>query len=361
MKLVTVIGARPQFVKAAMLSRYIRNNTDCGIFETLVHTGQHYDYNMSDVFFQEMDIPQPDINLHIGSGTHGKMTGEMIIDLEKLFINEKPDVVLVYGDTNSTLAGALVASKLHIPIAHVEAGLRTYIMAQPEEQNRRLTDHLSTWLFCPTKNAVNDLILEGITDCGDKNKPNADKKRVSMIGDIMYDASLYYRNKNTVKIAEKDFILLTIHRAENTDNLVSLMAIVNAVNSLIDHRFVFPVHPRTQKILQNENIKLKPHIKIINPLSYFEMMAYESNCSAVLTDSGGVQKEAYFWGKPCITIAEATAWVELVEAGWNTLTGADTKKIVEAVKNITIPNEHPDLYGDGHCAEKIIAELRKFI
>jgi UDP-GlcNAc3NAcA epimerase len=357
MKLTTVIGARPQFIKAAVLSRYIRENPECGITETLIHTGQHYDPNMSDVFFQEMDIPQPDVNLHTGSGLHGKMTGEMLIKLEEIFIKEKPDAVLVYGDTNSTLAGALAASKLHIPIAHVEAGPRTNLMIQPEEQNRRLTDHLSTWLFCPTKTAVDNLALEGITDCGDGNKPDADKKRVCMTGDIMYDASLYYRKKNNITINEKDFILVTIHRAENTDSLESLRAIVNAINSLTEYNFVFPVHPRTRKIIKQENIKFDRHVKIMEPFSYFEMMAYESNCAVILTDSGGVQKEAYFFGKPCITIAKSTGWVELVEAGWNTLADADTGSIVEAVKNITIPAEHPDLYGDGHCAEKIIAEL----
>jgi UDP-GlcNAc3NAcA epimerase len=358
MNLLTVIGARPQFIKAAVLSRYIRNNPSYGITETLLHTGQHYDQNMSDVFFEEMNIPSPDINLHVGSGNHGKTTGLMLEQIEDVILERKPDVVLVYGDTNSTLAGALAASKLHVPVAHVEAGLRSFMMIMPEEQNRRLTDHLSTWLFCPTQTAVDNLKQEGIADNESTVKPNADKKRVVITGDIMYDASLYYRGKNNIQINEKDFILLTIHRAENTDDLLRLSSIVRAVNNLTGYRFIFPVHPRTRKILEQQNLEFASHVKMIEPVGYLEMIAYEAVCSAVLTDSGGVQKEAFFFRKPCITMRDSTEWVELVSSGWNTITGADTDKIITAVKNLHIPNEYPALYGDGNCAQKICGFLK---
>jgi UDP-GlcNAc3NAcA epimerase len=353
MNLLTIIGARPQFIKAAVLSRYIRDNLSCGITETLLHTGQHYDQNMSDVFFEEMDIPQPDINLHIGSGNHGKTTGLMLEKIEDVIIGRKPDAVLVYGDTNSTLAGALAASKLKVPVAHVEAGLRSFMMIMPEEQNRRLTDHLSTWLFCPTQTAVDNLKLEGIADNESIGIPNADKKRVAITGDIMYDASLYYRERKDIQINENNFILLTIHRAENTDDTVRLASIIKAINNLSNFRFIFPVHPRTRKILEQQNLKFASHVKMIEPVGYLEMIAYEVACSAVLTDSGGVQKEAYFFRKPCITMRDSTEWVELVNSGWNTLTGADTEKIIEAVVNVHIPNEYPSLYGDGNCDQKI--------
>ena len=356
MKLLTVIGARPQFIKAAVLSRYIQNNPSLGITEMLLHTGQHYDQNMSDVFFTEMEIPQPDINLHTGSGSHGKTTGIMLERIEEIIVEKKPDAVLVYGDTNSTLAGALAASKLHVPVAHVEAGLRSHMMAMPEEQNRRLTDHLSTWLFCPTLTAVNNLAKEGIFDSIEVH-PSSDNKRVAMTGDIMYDASLYYRTKNKFKTDEKDFILLTIHRAENTDDPERLAAICAALNELTGYRFIFPVHPRTRKIINTENITLAEHIKLIEPVGYFEMLSLESACAAVLTDSGGVQKEAYFFRKPCITMRDSTEWIELVDSGWNTITGANTEKIINAVKNSRIPENYPSLYGDGNCAEKIASYL----
>jgi len=358
--LLTVIGARPQFVKAAVLSRYIRDNPSLGIQETLVHTGQHYDQNMSDVFFEEMDIPQPDINLHVGSGNHGKTTGLMLERIEDVILERKPDVLLVYGDTNSTLAGALAASKIHVPIAHVEAGLRSFMMAMPEEQNRRLTDHLSTWLFCPTQTAVDNLKHEGIENTASV-RFDADNKRVVLTGDIMYEASLYYRKKNSVQINKKDFILMTVHRAENTDNPARLTPIVKAINSLTSYKFIFPVHPRTRKILKQQNLEFSSHVKMIDPVGYLEMIAYESASSAILTDSGGVQKEAYFFRKPCITMRDSTEWVELVDSGWNTLTGADTDKIVNTVKNLKIPDEYPALYGDGNCASKICDILRQHI
>ena len=357
MNLLTVIGARPQFIKAAVLSRYIRDNPSCGISETLLHTGQHYDQNMSDVFFEEMEIPRPEINLHTGSGAHGKTTGLMLQLIEEILLERKPDVLLVYGDTNSTLAGALAASKLHIPVAHVEAGLRSFMMTMPEEQNRRLTDHLSTWLFCPTQTAVDNLAREGITNCSGTTLSSSDEKRVAITGDIMYDASIYYRGKANYRTDERDFILLTIHRAENTDNPKRFTAICTALNELSGYRFIFPIHPRTRKILEQEKIPLTDHVKLIEPVGYFQMLALESACTAILTDSGGVQKEAYFFKKPCITVRDSTEWVELVKTGWNTLTGADTEKIVNAVKNLHVPDEYSALYGDGNCAEKICGLL----
>ena len=356
MHILTVIGARPQFIKAAVLSRYIRDKANIDVKETLVHTGQHYDANMSDIFFIEMDIPKPHINLNLGSGSHGKMTGEMLKGIEEIIIDKKPDLLLVYGDTNSTLAGALAASKLHVPVAHVEAGLRSFMMAMPEEQNRRLTDHISTWLFCPTETAIKNLTKEGIVHT---DMPwNPDNKCVALTGDIMYDASLYYRSINKVPNDEKDFILLTIHRQENTDNIERLSSIVKAINSLDTFKFIFPVHPRTTKILAQAGLEFKKHVKLIEPVGYFEMLKLEENCSLVLTDSGGVQKEAFFFQKPCITLRDSTEWVELVEHGWNTIVGANTEKIISAVKNINTPSIYPSLYGNGKTAEKIIEILK---
>jgi len=357
MNILTIIGARPQFIKSAVLSRYIRDNPSCGIAETMLHTGQHYDKNMNDVFFEELDIPNPGKNLHVGSGNHGKTTGLMLERIEEEIMNHKPDAVLVYGDTNSTLAGALAASKLHVPVAHVEAGLRSFMMAMPEEQNRRLTDQLSTWLFCPTQTAMNNLEHEGIINYVSVDKPSSDKKRVAITGDIMYEASLFYRGKKADYINERDFILMTIHRAENTDDPGRLKSIVNAVNTMANYRFVFPVHPRTRKILEQQNLQFASHVKIIDPVSYLEMIAYELACSAVLTDSGGLQKEAFFFCKPCITMRDSTEWVELVDSGWNTLTGADTDKIIAAIKNMQKPKNYPLLYGDGRSAEKIVSHL----
>jgi UDP-GlcNAc3NAcA epimerase len=361
MKLLTVVGARPQFIKAAVLSRYLRENPSCGISEILLHTGQHYDQNMSEVFFSEMEIPHPEINLQIGSGSHGKTTGRMLEGIESLILERKPDVVLVYGDTNSTLAGALAASKLHVPVAHVEAGLRSFMMSMPEEQNRRLTDHLSTWLFCPTQTAVDNLSHEGITGCTNASQPTSDNRRVSMTGDIMYDASLYYREKACTQTMEKDFFLLTLHRAENTDDPKRLSAIFSALNKLSEYRFIFPIHPRTRKNIEEKNIKLAGHIKLIEPVGYFKMLALESSCSVILTDSGGVQKEAYFFKKPCITLRDSTEWVELVNSGWNTLVGADTEKIIFTINNLQIPAEYPAFYGDGNCAKKICETFIKNI
>ena len=352
--------------KAAVLSRYVREHgARLGLREFLVHTGQHYDDNMSELFFREMGIPTPDINLNVGSGSHGKMTGEMLIALEAIMLDRKPDIILVYGDTNSTLAGALAASKLHIPVAHVEAGLRSYMMNMPEEQNRRMTDHLATWLFCPTTIAIANLSKEGILDSVEGN-PNADNKRVTNVGDIMLEASLYYRERATQLIngnparsagIEGAFSLLTIHRAENTDDPSKLGNIVAALNAMDDIEFLFPVHPRTRKILDSLGLVLGKHVKKIDPVGYLDMIRLESECDFVVTDSGGVQKEAFFFNKPCITLRDRTEWVELVEAGWNTLAGTDTERIVDAARKIRSPASKPVLYGDGKCAEKIALEL----
>jgi len=364
-EVMTIVGARPQFIKAAVFSRHVcRFGDTLGLREFLVHTGQHYDDNMSEIFFREMDIPAPDVNLKVGSGAHGKTTAEMLTGLEALMLERKPEIVLVYGDTNSTLAGALAASKLHIPIAHVEAGLRSFMMIMPEEQNRRLTDHLSTWLLCPTDTAIKNLRDEGIRDGKSVSRPNPDKKRVVNVGDIMLEASLYYREKADVKktINEKygikgSFTLLTIHRAENTDDPARLKSIFTALEALSERTIIFPVHPRTRKIMSDLGMSPGQHIRMIDPVGYLEMVALESECDLVLTDSGGVQKEAFFFNKPCITLRDSTEWVELVETGWNTLVGADTDAIITAVHKSRRPVEHPILYGDGRTAEKIAFEL----
>ena len=362
LKLLTVIGARPQFVKAAVLSRLIRSDKWKDKFEeVLLHTGQHYDENMSEIFFRDMQIPKPDIHLHIGGTTHGAMTGQMLIEIEAALLKEKPDILLVYGDTNSTLAGALAASKLHIPLAHVEAGLRSYNRRMPEEQNRILTDHLATWLFCPTDTAVNNLKTEGIS------------KGVHQVGDIMYDATLFYQqvlkaeattNKDRLTDLElhtlpEKFLLATIHRAENTDDLQRLTNIVNAFNAIHD-TVILPLHPRTKKKLNDAGLLLNHNIKVIEPIGYLEMLALEMRATAIITDSGGVQKEACFMQKPCITLRDETEWVETVTHGWNTLTGADTEKILHAVNNLNFPTTKADLYGDGTTGGKILERLHEF-
>ena len=364
-KILTVIGARPQFVKAAVLSRLVRTERyRDSIQEFLVHTGQHYDANMSEVFFSEMEIPAPDANLGIGSGNHGQMTGLMLMRLEELILENKPDILLVYGDTNSTMAGALAASKLHVPVAHVEAGLRSYMMEMPEEQNRRLTDNLASYLFCPTQTAIHNLEVEGIRP-SEEGKPSADHKRVSMVGDIMLDASLHYRGKSS-KAAEtlvgglpRPFCLLTIHRAENTDDLTRLRAIVEGINEASETNFVFPIHPRTRKVLEGNGLAFGKHVRLIDPVGYFEMLALENACSFVMTDSGGVQKEAYFFEKPCLTIRDSTEWVELVDAGWNTLVGAERAAIRTALGEVKAPVEHPLLYGRGEAAVAIADTLAR--
>ncbi len=349
--ILTVVGARPQFIKAAVLSRLIRERGE--LSEFLVHTGQHYDDNMSEIFFRQMRIPEPDANLGVGSGSHGRQTGAMLAALEEVLTARRPERVLVYGDTNSTLAGALAAAKLGIPVAHVEAGLRSFQRAMPEEINRVVADRLSDLLFCPTPTAVDNLSAEGI------------RQGVHLVGDVMFDASLYYRRLIDEGGAElrlppglpADFYLLTLHRAENTDDPARLRAIVEALNGLDGHPGVFPVHPRTRKMLAAQGLRLAPHIRAIEPVGYLEMLALEGRCRFVVTDSGGVQKEAFFFGKPCITLRDQTEWVETVRSGWNTLTGADPARIRGAFHSVRAPGERPAFYGDGDSGSRIFSIL----
>jgi UDP-N-acetylglucosamine 2-epimerase (non-hydrolysing) len=356
MKIVTVVGARPQFIKASSVSRAIEEfNQSAGreaIKEIMVHTGQHYDYKMSRVFFEELDLKEPDYHLSVGSGTHGWQTGEMLKRVEEVLIQEKPDIVLVYGDTNSTLAGALAASKLHIPIAHVEAGLRSFNKKMPEEINRVLTDHISQYLFCPTKTAVENLAREGI------------KEGVYLVGDVMCDVLLsnLERVKEKSKILEtlglrsRKYLLATIHRAENVDNPYNLKSIIEAFSSL-EETIVFPVHPRTQKALSGLDICVNSNICVINPVGYLDMLNLEKNARLILTDSGGVQKEAYILGVPCLTLREETEWIETVEAGWNSLVGVGPDKIKESVKTFCPNGYRFHLFGDGRSCERIIQIL----
>lgn len=356
MKIVTVVGARPQFVKAAIVSRYCPNYN---LTEIMIHTGQHYDSNMSDVFFQEMCIPKPNYFLGIGGKSHGALTGQMLEKIENILLSEKPDAVLVYGDTDSTLAGALAAAKLHIPVAHVEAGLRSFNMAMPEEINRVLTDRVSSWLFCPTQTAVSNLDAEGYSLSSRNHK-------VFQVGDVMYDAALYYQKISRpseaileMQINMSDFYLATIHRAENTDNQERLFGIIQALNEIAAMKpVILPLHPRTRKIIAGMKLDLN-HIKVIEPVGYFDMISLLNHCSAVFTDSGGVQKEAYFFNKPCVTLRDETEWVELVEHGYNVLAGTNRAKIMEAQAGLESKrfDFSTQLYGDGTAGEKIVQRL----
>ena len=355
MKIVTIVGARPQFIKASALSREIKNHS--GIEEVIIHTGQHFDANMSDIFFKEMDIPAPKYQLDIHSLSHGAMTGRMLEEIEKILVSEKPDCVLVYGDTNSTLAGALAARKLNIRVAHVEAGLRSYNMAMPEEINRILTDRISDILFCPTDTAIKNLKNEGF-----------DHFNIKLVqsGDIMFDAALYYKSKadsestiiDDLNLNSGEYVLATIHRQENTDQTNRLQEIIEALNIIHHHRtVVVPIHPRTRKLIEQQQIKVK--FKMIDPVGYLDMISLTSNASIVMTDSGGLQKEAFFFGKYCITLRDQTEWIELVEGGFNTLVGADKNVILDAYHTNLSPKTSFNirLYGDGHAAGKIINSL----
>jgi UDP-GlcNAc3NAcA epimerase len=348
MKILTIIGARPQFIKAAPVSRELRKSHQ----EIIVHTGQHYDANMSDIFFEELNIPKPDYHLNVGSGTHGKQTGDMLIKIEEVCLKEKPDFVLVYGDTNSTLAGALAAAKLHIPIIHIEAGLRSFNKKMPEEINRIMTDHVSEYLFCPTETAVKNLQAENIT------------KNVYNVGDVMYDAVLYNQNlaeQSTILeklgLQEKDYYLITLHRAENTDDQQKMTQIMNAFKQ-IDKKLVWPIHPRTKNKLQMYGIELNdiPNLHVIEPVGYLDMLKLEMGADKILTDSGGVQKEAYFLHVPCVTLREETEWIETLESHANILVGADTEKILKAV-NETRSCDYPPVFGDGQTAQHIVRIL----
>ncbi len=372
MKVCTIIGARPQFIKAAPVSRAIAEHNR--LTEVIIHTGQHFDDDMSDVFFKELNIPKPDYNLGINSTSHGAMTGRMLEKIEEILIKEKPDWVLVYGDTNSTLAGALAAIKVHIPIAHVEAGLRSFNREMPEEHNRVLTDHCADILFCPTETAVSNLKKEGFTNIVN-NAPHASPltPHIFLVGDTMYDAVLQFseisRHQSTILddlgIKSKEYLLATVHRAENTDDHDRLGNIMAALSELAERQIVvLPLHPRTKKILDaNFPLLFTPHssLKMIPPIGYLDMLMLEQNAKVILTDSGGMQKEAYFFGVPCVTMRTETEWVETVEAGWNVVVGADREKIVEAVRCFKMNKPRPELYGDGKAAGKIIQKLTQSV
>ena len=358
MKIITVIGARPQFVKAAALSREFAKHNE--IEEIIVHTGQHFDANMSEIFFNEMEIPKPTYNLEINSLSHGAMTGRMIEAIEKVLIKEKPDLLLVYGDTNSTLAGALAAKKLHIKVAHVEAGLRSFNMEMPEEVNRILTDRISDFLFCPTQSAIDNLDKEGYKNI---------ECEVVRTGDVMQDAAIFYAAKSEEKssvvneLGLEKFILTTLHRAENTDDKEKLNSIVTALNYIHENLcpIVLPLHPRTKGKLELFGLELK--VKLIDPVGYFDMIELLKNCSLVMTDSGGLQKEAFFFEKNCVTMREQTEWIELIEEGVNILAGNDSDKIVNFTKEMLEKksNFSTNLYGNGKATESIVNELIKQI
>ena len=364
MKLVTIIGARPQFIKAAAVSRAIaahnqKVSKDSGVIsEYIVHTGQHYDRNMSDVFFRELQIPEPNLNLGIGSGTHGLQTGEMIIQIEKVLIDQKPNWVLVYGDTNSTLAGALAAVKLHIPVAHVEAGLRSFNKKMPEEHNRVLTDHCSDLLFCPTQTAVDNLKKEGLHG------------GVHWVGDVMYDSVLFNANlaeeqsEIITKLSLKniEFALATVHRAENTDDSVNLESIFKALEFISKEHMpvIVPLHPRTRKIIHSSQISINS-VRIIDPVSYLDMLNLEKHSKLILTDSGGVQKEAYWLRVPCITLRSETEWVETVENGWNIIAGTNADRIITSFLGPKGLEDQSLKFGDGHAADKLISIIAEDI
>ena len=358
MKLITVVGARPQFIKAAPVNRaiaeYNRNWASTSIMERIIHTGQHYDENMSQAFFDELEIPLPDYYLGVGNGSHGEQTGRMLEKIEQVLIKEEPDFVLVYGDTNSTLAGALATAKLHIPVAHVEAGLRSFNRRMPEEINRVVTDHISTLLFCPTDAAVKNLQAEGIT------------QGVHQVGDVMYDSILFYVRKaksieeKTLKrlnVQSKSYYLATVHRAENTDDALRLSQIVEAFNEIAskDCPVILPLHPRTVGYAKKYGLRFASNTNIVRPVSYLEMIGLENNARVILTDSGGVQKEAYWLGVPCITLRAETEWLETVQSGWNTLAGADKDTIVNSVGGTDklCPISPKSMYGDGDAANQI--------
>jgi UDP-GlcNAc3NAcA epimerase len=343
-KIVTIIGARPQFIKAATLSRVVMGRDD--IKEIIIHTGQHYDINMSQIFFEELDIPAPDINLEVGSGSHGTQTAKMLEGIEQALISDPPDWVLVYGDTNSTLAGALAAAKLNIPVAHVEAGLRSFNRTMPEEINRITTDHISKILFAPTNNAMDLLAKEGLSD------------RAVLSGDVMFDSIMHYKviagqRYSVSQLTDVDpgkYYLATIHRQENTDNYKNLQSIFLAFSEL-DMPVIVPLHPRTLKMM--EEVSYRSNVRIISPVGYLEMITLLDNCYKVLTDSGGLQKEAFFLKKPCVTLREETEWIETLEDGWNFIAGADKQKILD---KIILPQTgiQKSFFGNGKAAEKIV-------
>lgn len=357
-RILTIVGARPQFIKAAAVSRALRPILE--IEEVLAHTGQHYDANMSDVFFRELDLAEPDYHLGIGSGSHGWQTGRMLEAIEAVLLAEKPDRVVVYGDTNSTLAGALAAAKLNIPVAHVEAGLRSFNRRMPEETNRVVADHVSDLLFAPTTTARQNLLAEGIAE-----------DRIHLVGDVMYDAALYYGSKalresrilESLQAKPGEYVLATVHRAENTDSAALLTALFDGLIQVSENLpVVLPLHPRTRRALEREGLmaRVARALRLIDPVGYLDMVMLEKHAGVVVTDSGGVQKEAFFYRVPCVTVRQETEWVELVELGWNRLApplSADflVNAVNEALAKLPSTGENP--YGDGHSAEKIVQTL----
>jgi UDP-GlcNAc3NAcA epimerase len=359
MKIATIIGARPQFIKAAVVSRELRKLR--GTEEILVHTGQHYDANMSEIFFRELEIPYPDYNLNIGSVTHGAQTGRMLEAIEKVLLTAKPDWVQVYGDTNSTLAGALAAAKLHIPVAHVEAGLRSYNRRMPEEVNRVLTDHVAEILFAPTQVAVDNLLKEGLPP-----------ERIKRVGDVMYDAALFYGSKaereshilDRLLLAPKGYLLATVHRAENTDDAFRLQAIFDGLAEVgRDIPVILPLHPRTRAALVNCGLLENYHnIKLIDPVGYLDMVMLEKNAQLIATDSGGVQKEAFFYRVPCVTLREETEWTELLESGWNRLAPlTDAQGVATIIRQaLGQRGREGNPYGEGKTSVNVVNILANY-
>ena len=377
-KMLTIIGARPQIIKAAAFSRAIEKSFKNHVREVILHTGQHYDDSMSEVFFREMQIPKPDHNLKIGSASHGAQTGQMIEGIEKVLLLEKPDAVVVYGDTNSTLAGALAAAKLHIPVIHVEAGLRSFNKAMPEEINRIACDHVSTLLFSPTLTGIKNLEKEGIVH-HENQSLSSDKQGVYHIGDVMYDNTLFFRIiamerspvLGNLGLNNTPYILATIHRPSNTDVTENLVSIVRALDQIAREKkidIVLPLHPRTVAILKREEFAQSMHliqsnelIHLIPAVSFLDMIRLEAGASVLLTDSGGVQKEAWFMEKPVVVLREETEWIEIIEAGNGVLTGADQDKIVDATTTFldSPPGEYPPIFGDGRAAHRLLEILTK--
>lgn len=351
LKILTIVGARPQFIKAAAVSRLLKQHAE----EIIVHTGQHYDENLSKVFFDELNIQAPDYNLCVGSGTHGVQTGEMLGKTEAVLMKEKPDWVLVYGDTNSTLAGGLAAAKLHIKLAHVEAGLRSYNKRMPEEINRILTDHMSDLLFCPSELAYENLQNEGI------------RQNVYTVGDVMAESLAFAAEKSAevskitdiLDVRPGEYYLATIHRAENTSDPNRLENILHALSGL-DKPVILPIHPRTRQAIKDHNIRIDlscGNIRVISPVGYLDMVQLERSSQMILTDSGGIQKEAYWLKVPCVTLRDETEWIETVNSGWNVLAGGSEKNILSAINDFRIPHEHPELYGDGQAGQRIVDRL----
>jgi UDP-GlcNAc3NAcA epimerase len=353
MKVLSVVGARPQFIKAAPVCRALRASHE----EILVHSGQHYDYEMSDVFFEQLGIPKPDYNLAVGSGSHGRQTGEMLGLLDELLSEVSPDFVLVYGDTNTTLAAGVAAAKLGIPLAHVEAGLRSFNKSMPEEINRVLVDHVSDVLLCPTSAAVDNLAAEGITE------------GVHLVGDVMLDAARFFADTldaadvlGRYEVTAGSYYFATVHRAATSDNPAALASVIEAFASL-DRPVLWAVHPRTRKNIDtfglNSALESAGNIRVLGPVPYMDTVSLLRHSAGLLTDSGGMQKEAYFFRIPCVTLREETEWVETVELGWNRLVGTDKDRIMSAMLNLAVPSLHPEVYGDGHAARVIVRVLEE--